>query len=161
MKRNHGFSQFLIGIAALGLSGIATAGGVFKWVDKQGQVHYSTSRPQEENVRSHEPDPIDWRARQKQTPAPTNVHPRIPDPGAHGPRDSEPITLRFMDVDIASLFAIFADFSRHRLDIDPSIHKRVSVNYVDAPWEATMMTIAADHGLKVTRADGVIAVRKK
>jgi len=161
MVRYLGFRQLILGVVVATVAAPGFASGVFKWVDKDGKVHYSTSRPQEEQVQSHEPDPIDWRSRQKRSAPPTNIHPKIPDPTTGGPRDSDPITLKFIDVDIASLFAIFADFAKHRLDIDPGIHKRVSVNYVDAPWETTMQTIANEHGLRVVRENGVITVRRR
>jgi len=161
MWRNKRFSRLAGLFLVIVLPSTTLASGVFKWTDKDGKTHYSTSRPPEERVETHEPDPIDWRSRVKRSPAPANIRPHIPDPESPGPRHSAPITLKYIDVDIASLFEIFADFAKHRLDIDPAIHWRVSVNYVDAPWETTMQTIAAEHGLNVVRENGVIIVRRR
>ena len=142
-------------------SNIAVEAGPYKWVDKEGKINYSTSPPPEDEVLNQEPLPSADSApaaRASKTPAPRTKEAA---PKAANTHHGDTISLNFNEVDLAKLFAIFADFSGNRINIDPSIRQTVAVHYFDVEWESTMYEIAARYNIAVTVENGTIYVRKK
>jgi len=78
-----------------------------------------------------------------------------------GKYTGELISLNFSSVELAKLFAIFADVSKYRLSFDPAANATVAVQYFDTPWDQAMYDIAARHHLAVKIQNGTIYVRKR
>lgn len=135
------------------LSNIDVAAGLYKWVDKDGKVNYSTTRPIENEVsKENSPQTTDSSASSHQ--------PKGADRKPANEYSGGKLSLNFNEVDLAKLFAIFADFSRNKIIIDPSIRQTVAVHYFDVEWEPTMYEIAARNNLNVKVENGTIYVKK-
>ena len=141
------------------LSNIAAA-GLYKWVDKDGKMNYSTTRPTESEVSNEGPAPLTDKA--PQTPESKTLRPQ-PKRTSQKPANEysdDRLSLNFNEVELAKLFAIFADFSRNKIVIDPSIRQTVAVHYFEVEWEPTMYEIAARYNLSVKVENGTIYVKK-
>jgi Domain of unknown function (DUF4124) len=155
-KRTAAYVLVVLIVAAF--SNVAVAAGLYKWVDKDGKVNYSTSPPEADDAVDTSP-PSAGNAPRPQASNNTSAHVNRKAPrAAHSSQDT--ISLNFNEVDLARVFAIFADFSRNRLSIDPSIHRTIAVHYFDVEWEPTMREIAARYGLVAKVENGTIYIKK-
>jgi type II secretory pathway component GspD/PulD (secretin) len=70
------------------------------------------------------------------------------------------LSLNFSSIELAALFAIFANHSGNKLSIDPAIKGTIAVQYFDVPWDQAMYEIAARYNLAVKVENGTIHVKK-
>ncbi|GEM_PF-4317969 len=72
----------------------------------------------------------------------------------------EKLSLNFSSVELAALFAIFANHSGNKISIDPAIKGTIAVQYFEVPWDQAMYEIAARYNLAVKVENGTIYVKK-
>ena len=68
------------------------------------------------------------------------------------------ISFSFMNIRVASAFAIFADYAGLKLDINPPIAYSTPLNFTCVHWEVAAKSLAKKYNLKLKIEDGTMVV---
>jgi beta-lactamase regulating signal transducer with metallopeptidase domain len=73
----------------------------------------------------------------------------------------EPISVSLKDADIRDVLKTFAQITGLKLDVDPSVTGKITVEFHDMPWDKALSDIAKQNGLTVTVHEGTIHIVRK